>query len=337
MIFVIIWLIVLSFRAPVSNNNDDSKQINEYNVSGFSTDFTKIIEENMDSIVTVTSDTDTASGFVYRQDDDTVYVLSAYHVVEGAAHINVLFGSSYQVNAILVGYDLLSDLAVLAIKTPYEIKSLKLADSTLLHAGEFVVTIGSPVSQDFAGSVQLGMISSPRMSIENSVLIEGERQNYYLDVIELSSDLLSGYSGSPILNMNGEVCGMNTMTLNEDISFALTINEIKKVADLIISGEPYEKNMLGIKAVYLKDMENYEKSNLNINIDNIDGLYVQRIRDHSLAYNAGVRANDVILSINQIDINDFNDYLNIVYGQFESFEFTLLRNGETLVLGTNDD
>lgn len=336
LILIVIWLLVLSFR-PNNNPNNENIQINENNVSGFSTDFTRIVEDNSDGIVTVVSDTDTASGFVYRQSEDTVYILSAYHCVEGAGHINVIFGSSYQCNAILVGYDRYCDLAVLAIKTPYEIKPLKLSDSTLLHAGEFVINIGTPLSQEYSGSVNMAMVALPLLSIENSITADNERENYYLDVIELSSNLVSGYSGSPVLNMNGEVCGMNTMALSEDISFALTINEIRKVADLIISGNEYKRNMLGIKEVYVKDMENYEKSNLNLNIDNINGIYIQKLRDDSIAYSAGIRQGDIILNINGSDINSLNDYLDICYADAGSFVFTVLRNGETLILESQND
>ena len=88
--------------------------------------------------------------------------------------------------------------------------------------------------------------------------------------------------------------------------------------------------MLGIKEVYVKDMENYEKSNLNLSIDNINGIYVQKVRDDSIAFSAGIRQGDIILNINGSDINSLNDYLDICYADASSFVFTVLRNGETL-------
>ena len=337
MVIALVWLAVLSFGKPRNVQPDNNVQINEYSVSGFATDFTKIVDENKGSIVTVMSDLATASGFVFRQDGETVYIVSAYHAVQGAAHINVLFGSSYQTGAIMIGYDEFTDLCVLAIKTPYDIRPLKMGDATLLKSGEFVISVGTPLSQEYAGSVIMGMVSDPLLSIDNTITVNGEKHNYYLDVIQLSLDTKEGYSGSPLLNMNGEVVGMNTMERDDELNFALTANEINKVANLIISGEPYERNLLDIKEIYVRDMENYEKSNLNLKIDTISGIYASKVRDFSPAYNAGIRTGDVITAINGQEIVSLDDYLEILYAPAEDFEFSVVRNGEELNLTRGND
>ena len=333
---IYIWLLIISLSN--SNNNANNETIiNNYNITGFSTDLTEVYKKCKDAIVTVQSETNTLSGFVYKQDQNRVYILTAYHGISDSNKITVVFGSTYFVDAILLDYDYLLDLAVLYVETPYQIETVKLSDATSLKAGEFVLSIGTPNSIDYAGSVELGMIADNLLTIENSITYNDERINYFLDVIELSSSLKSGYSGSPILNMNGEVVGMNTMSLNNNINFANTINEIKLVADRMIAGDIHDKVLFGIKGEYVKDMASYEKNNLNINIDTIDGLYIQKVRDNSLAYNAGIRSNDVILSINNRQIQSLNDYLEVVYSNSDNYAFNINRNGEIINIIIGND
>ena len=330
-----VWLMILSFRP----NSIVSRQeiINEYNVSGFSTDFSKVVEDNSSSIVSISADGSVLSGFIYRQDGDKVYVLTAYHGIEDASGITVVFGSSYSVNAVMKGYDIYTDLAVLELECPYKVSPVRIGDATLLKKGEFVICIGTPVSLDYAGSVQLGMIANERLTIENSVTVNYETYEYCLDVIELSSSLIPGYSGGPLLNMNGEVTGMITMSLDDRMCFALTANEIKAVAEKIISEQDGMKADIGIKGTYIKEMPNYEKANLNLDIQTISGLFVQKVMDDSLAFTVGVKPGDIVVKINDVPLDGLNEYLQISYQPYETYSFEVLRNGETLTLSIGND
>lgn len=330
-----VWLMILSFRP----NGSVSRQeiINEYNVSGFSTDFTRVVEDNSSSIVSISADGTVLSGFIYRQEGDKVYLLSAYHGIQDAGSITVFFGSSYSVNATVTGYDIYTDLAVLELDCPYQVSPVRMGDATLLKKGEFVICIGTPVSLDYAGSVQLGMVANERLTVENSISADYQRLDYYLDVIELSSALIPGYSGGPLLNMNGEVVGMIAMSLDEEICFALTANEVRMVADRIIAAQEGTKTDFGIKGVYIKEMANYEKANLNLDIQTISGLYVQRVLDDSLAEIAGVKSGDVVVKINDIVLDGMNEYLQVSYQPYETYSFEVIRNNEALTLSIGND
>lgn len=330
------WLMILSFR-PYGSNVSRQEVVNEYNVSGFSTDFTKVVEENSSSIVSVNADGTVLSGFIYRQEEEKVYVLSAYHGIENAGNISVILGSTYTVNAELTGYDVYTDLAVLELTCPYQVTPLKTGDATRLKKGEFIICIGTPVSLDYAGSVQLGMIANERLTVENSVSMNYERLDYYLDVIELSSALIPGYSGGPLLNMNGELVGMNTMSLVDEISFALTVNELQIVADQIIALQERFRANYGIKGTYIKEMPNYEKASLNLDIQTISGLYVQNVMDDSLAAAAGIKTGDVLVRINDVKLDGLNDYLQVSYLPSETYVFEVIRNGESLLLNIEND
>ena len=336
-IVMFFWLIALTFRDLNTTSSNNTTNINEYNVSGFSTDFTKIINENKSSIVTVNADNTILSGFIYLQDNEDVYVVSAYHGISNANNISVILDSDYTVNASLVGYDFLSDIAVLKFNSPYMINTLKIGDSKLLKEGEFVISIGTPLSLDYAASSQLGMISKGVLTIENNITYDAEQYNYYLDVVQLSSNLPKGYSGSPILNMNGEVVGMNIMDLNNELNFALTANEMKIVVDKIINNEAVNKNLFGIRGKYIVDMPNYEKTNLNIDIEVISGIYIQKVKENSIAMNAGLKAGDILNKINDVTITSLDDYLNISYSELENINFEVIRNGQITILGVTND
>ena len=337
-VILAIWLGFVSREVFSGRENNSQNIINQYNVTGFSTDFTRIIDEINPSVVTINADGNISSGFIYAQNGDDVYILSTYHGVSGANNINITFASTYSQKAEIIGHDNFTDLSVLKVSTPYQMQKLKVGDSNLLKKGEFVICIGTPVSMDYASSVELGMISLKNVTVENTVTVEDERLNYYLNLIELSANLLNGYSGSPLINMNGEFVGMMTMNLSNSFNFAITANEIQKVADMIIDNKEVIRNNLGVKGSYVSEMYNYEKANLNISIDTINGIYVSKIKEGSLAYEAGVKSGDIILSINNKQIFTINDYLDVMYSEdVEEFVFEYLHNSEVIVSGVKRD
>lgn len=328
---LIIWSIVLTIVTINNYNNKNTQIVNEYEVNGFATDFTKIVDDNNTSIVSINSNGTISTGFVYKQEGEKVYILTSYHGLNNGP-INVSFGNLFSTYASIVGRDIYTDLAVLSIDSQYSVKSLSLADSGALKSGEFVISIGTPNSLEYSGSVELGMISADTRVIENSITIDNVTSNYYLDVIQLSTNLKHGYSGSPVLNMNGEVVGMTTMSLDSNINFAITSNEIKIVADSIIANSNCVKYHTGIKGKFISDMPTYIKSNLNLAIDLLDGLYVEKVLNDSLAALAGIQTGDVIVSINGVDMNNLNNYLNVLYTKADLLEIKVLRGDNTISL-----
>lgn len=329
-IIITIWLIVLTTMLANKDNNEENNVYNQVNVTGFSTDFTSIIDEHKTSIVSINANGVISTGFVYKQEGDNVYILTSYHGVADASSYYVYFANNYSCNAELIGKNIYTDIAVLKVTSPYEIQALSLADSSFIKSGEFVISIGTPFSLEYDASVELGMISNPSRTIENSVTVNDETIEYNLDVIQLSSNLKPGYSGSPILNMNGEVIGMTTMSLDNNLNFAITSNEIKILANKLINNEQVIKYQLGIKGNYIANMPMFEKSSLNLPVDLLTGMYVEKLSENSLALTAGVKQGDVILSINGIEMLNSDSYLSVVYSETEFFEFVVQRNNEIL-------
>lgn len=327
-IILTIWLTILTFsQKQVETSNDNDKPI-QYNVAGISTDFTKVIEENKSSIVTINADGKLSSGFVYKQIDDKVYIICSYHGIADAFNLNVLFSNSYSVHANLLDSNVYADVAVLEVSVPYELKQMQLANAFDLKAGEFVVAIGTPYSLDYVESVEMGMVSGLRM-IENSITVSELTSNYYIDAIQLSSNISPGYSGSPLINMNGAVVGMNTMSLNSNFNFAISANELGIIADKIIAGEKANRYQLGIKGTYVSTMASYLKANLNLSVDTISGLYIEKVKENSVSHIAGIRSGDVVTKINDVEINTLDDYLNVLYTYTDVMNFEVIKDGYT--------
>lgn len=328
-ILLAIWCLLLSTKSIDKNDTDNKEVINEYNVTGFSTDLTKVVDDVKTSIVSINANGFISTGFVYKQVDDVIYVLTSYHGIAGANNIYIQFASGFNVYASVVGHNIYADIAILSVKSPFEIKTLNLTDSSLLKTGEFVISIGTPLSLEFNQTAELGMISNELRTIENSIKVDDEDINYYMDVIQLSSTLHPGYSGSPIINMNSEVVGMTTMSPVNGLNFAIPSNEIKIIADKIISNVATKKYQLGIKGSYISKMPSFVKSNLNIPVDIINGMYIEKLKENSVATTAGIKTGDILLSINGVVINDADDYLSIVYSDVSSFEFEVYKDGKT--------
>ena len=331
-VLLAIWCLVLTLIIADRKDSSSDENVNVVTVDGFSTDFTKIVESNKSSVVTIDAEGTISSGFIYLQDGDRVYVVTAYHGVSDTRNIDVVFDSYYRTHGNVLGFDIYADICVLEIEIPFNVNPLKLGDNSLLSDGEFVLSIGTPKSLDYKGSVELGMVSSKLRTVENSIIYDTSDYTYFADLIQLSSLLQPGYSGSPLLNMSGEVVGVSTMAKEDGLSFAFPINEIKIIADKIIKGEEYHKLQLGISGYYLSDMPNYEKNNLNLGIDVIDGLYVNKVKDNNLGSVFGIKAGDVITDINGHPLKSNSDYLSIVYSGSKELVFTVIRGGERIEL-----
>lgn len=337
-VLLVIWNIVLSVlytnskkEDTVNNNVTNVEEVTVTNVTGFSTDLTEVVDKVKSSIVTIDTTSSLASGFIYKYVPNKAYVVTAFHAVEEAPLLKVIFASGASYDAKIIGKDIYADVAVLEVESPVELVPVLTGDSDLLKDGEFVVTIGTPKSLQYVSSSKLGIVSSKLRTIINSIEVNKETYEYYTSVIQLDSDVSEGYSGSPIFNMNGEVEGIITMKDDEAV-FALPMNEVKLVADKIINKEEFTKIQFGIKGNIVTDLEKYERSQLNIPLDVTNGYYVNNVKLSSLGFNLGLKQGDIIISINGMNINTYEDLLNIQYTEANEFRLEVVRENERIEL-----
>ena len=314
-----------------STNNNDGTNIEEVRVTGFSTDFSEVIKNTKSSMVAIEQNGKVSSGFIYKKKDDLVYVATSFHGVSEGDNVNITFNNGVKVNGKVYGSDLFADVALIECEFPFDVQELKFGDSTLLKDGEFVLSIGTNNSMDYAFSNKFGMVSKNYQEIKNQISFNEENYEYYLGLIQLSGDFTKGYSGAPVLNMNGELVGSILMQDN-DITFALTGDELKVVLDRLYNGITYTRINFGFKGKYIKDLENYETNSLNINVDLSVGYYVSEVLPFSFASKMGIVKGDVITKINDVKLVDSDSLLNLMYSDELNFTFEIIRNGEKIKL-----
>lgn len=265
-----------------------------------------LVDSVIDSVVTVVvakdGGTGFGSGFVYTDDG---YIITNYHVIENAKSIKVMCTDGRERPAELIDGDELSDVAVIRVLN-LGLTPLAIGDSDTLRVGEDVIAIGTPVDTDYAGTVTKGIVSGVKRTVrvyESSGLL-----NKTMEMIQTDTTLNHGNSGGPLLNMRGEVVGINTMKYyasdaGDTLYFSIQINDAVAIADDIIEDGKYSGNkgsatqgvQLGIQGgtVY-KGVETQVAVGVVITPE-VDGVYISAVTEGYPAHGK-IEANDIIVS-----------------------------------------
>ena len=278
------------------------------------------------------------SGFVYDTDG---HIVTNYHVIEGASEIQIAFPSGIKTRAEIIGIDTDSDLAVLKVDVDAEeLVPLVMGDSNEIQVGQFVVAIGNPFGLN--GSMTLGIISSLGRTMDSLNLSTTGQAFSAGDLIQTDAAINPGNSGGPLLNMNGEVIGVNrainTYNTNEDaeplnsgVGFAVSVNIVKRVVPSLISEGSYDYPYLGITSYDEIPLEEAER----LGLDKAIGALVTSVVEDGPADQAGLQVDDVILSIDGVEVKNFSAMLSYLFNNSspgDVVEFEIFRNGERIML-----
>ncbi|MCA9972069.1 MAG: trypsin-like peptidase domain-containing protein [Anaerolineales bacterium] len=280
------------------------------------------------------------SGFVYSADG---YIVTNNHVVTGGRSFEIVFAGGERLTAELVGTDVDSDLAVLKVDAlPAGVTPLPLADFDSLRVGEFVVAIGNPFGEQ--GSMSLGIISALGRSLESQRDL-GTGSSYSLpEVIQTDAPINPGNSGGPLLNLAGEVVGINSAIAsdtgtNSGVGYAVPVAAIHQIVPSLIADGRYTYPYLGIGF----DGEISLDEQVVYGLPQTQGAYVVSVTPGGPAADAGVRAasantlrgGDLIVAIDDQPVNDFGDlnsYLVFHTTAGQTITLTILRAGDTITL-----
>ena len=225
------------------------------------------------------------------------YILTNEHVVSKATIIKVTLIDKREFDARLVGADIKSDLAVIKIETNENLPHISLGRSDDLMIGETVIAIGNPFGLQH--TVTTGIISALHRSIK------GGENRVYRGFIQLDASINPGNSGGPLLNIEGSLIGINTAIFKqaEGIGFAIPINKAKRIINDLIRYGKVRRGWLGVSVQSItKEMLSF------FNIERVRGVVVTRIMERSPGARAGLKRGDVILSLENIEVNDKTDY-----------------------------
>jgi len=291
------------------------------------------------------------SGFLF---DDQGHILTNYHVVENAAQIEVVFPSGIRVKGELIGTDLDSDIAVVeAVISDTGLKPLALGSSSEVKVGQYVVAIGNPYG--LSGTMTVGIVSARGRLLES--LRSAPSGGFFSasDLIQTDAAINPGNSGGPLLNMNGEVIGINrAIRTNEEgdgtlsnsgIGFAVPIDIVKRVVPYLIRDGKYDYPYLGI--ISRENLTLIEKEALGFSSETT-GAYVIEVPVNGPASDAGLQGGsmetvfsdlpaggDLITAVDAEPIRSFSDllaYLVTNKSPGDEMEITVLREGQELIL-----
>ena len=271
------------------------------------------------------------SGFVI---DSQGYIITNQHVVEDTtANYTVLMNDGEKYNAEVVARDLIEDFAILKIKKD-GLTSLPLGDSSNIALGQTVIAIGNALGE-FQNTVSVGVISGLSRSID---VPDNYGQRISLNnVIQTDVAINQGNSGGPLLNLKGEVIGLNTAKVlsAENIGFAIPINKIKNAIEQVIETGEFKIPYLGVRYILINSIVQEEKE---LSVD-YGALILQgsknepAIEKDSPAWFAGLEENDIILELDNIKIDEENQLATLIrqYKPGDKIVLKILRNDETLI------
>jgi serine protease Do len=246
------------------------------------------------------------------------FILTNAHVVFNATDVQVVFsGRQEELPATIVGMDRLTDTALLRIETDSPLSALPLGDSDDLSVGEMVVAVGNPLGLNH--SVTSGLVSAKER------VVPGARTQL-LDFLQTDSTIHPGSSGGPLLNLRGEVVGINTAIASDaqSIGFAVPINTVKEVMPLLIVNRT-ERGWFGVTARPLAPGEARQ-----LGYANPLGIIVESVARGSPAEASGVQAGDLIVRVGDREIDSFvllsRHLMRLLPG--DEIRVTLLRGGD---------
>lgn len=257
------------------------------------------------------------------------YIVTNNHVVDGAASLDVVFADGTQTGATLVGSDPFADIAVVRVDTPVP-SVAAWGDSSALTPGDTVIAIGSPLG-DFANTVTAGVVSAVGRSIESE---PGFRME---DLIQTDAAINHGNSGGPLVNLDGEIVGINTLVVRgsgsqgvaEGLCFAIEGSRARNVAEAIIAKGSYPRPYLGVRWEWVTP----ELAQQN-GLPSIYGAYLSEVSAGSPSAEAGLRTGDVVTGIDGQPFDDEHPFLNrmLEHQPGDRVTLDLLRDGSTLHL-----
>lgn len=265
------------------------------------------------------------SGVIVRKTGTTYYALTNQHVIGNASTISVMLHNGDKISGKLIGSDKRKDVALISFEYEKELPVAKLGDSNTVQVGDLSYAIGAPMG--YVSTVTSGIISAVGRS-------GGPNQSNINDFIQTDAAINQGNSGGPLVNIYGEVIGINTWIVSssggsQGLAFSIPINNLKKAIDDFISSGAVKYGWLGVQVVEVT--EDFKK---NLGLKNFDGAFAGQVFIGSPAQKGGIMPGDFITEINDKKVKNTEELVRII-GDLQAGEtvgFKLIRSGKEQIL-----
>ena len=248
------------------------------------------------------------SGVIYKKTGNTAFIVTNNHVIAGSNKVEVLMSNGKKLPATVVGHDAISDLAVLKINAQDVTEVASFGNSDDIQVGQTALAIGSPLGSEYATSLTEGIISAKKRTIDvtNSQGVTTGQET----VIQTDAAINPGNSGGPLINLAGQVIGINSMKLSstgtgsgsstsvEGMGFAIPSNEVVSIINQLVANGKVIRPALGISLIDLANVpEEQQQSVLKLPSSVTGGIVVAKINDNSPLKGSGIQKGDVIVSL----------------------------------------
>ncbi|UFJ40413.1 trypsin-like peptidase domain-containing protein [Brevibacillus humidisoli] len=274
------------------------------------------------------------SGVIYEKKNGKAHIVTNYHVIDGAERVEVSLPNGDKVEAKILGADPYTDMAVLEIDGSAVTTVAELGNSDTLKVGEPAIAIGNPLGLEFSRTVTQGIVSGVDRSMPVDLNSDGET-DWELDVIQTDAAINPGNSGGALLNIQGQVIGINTLKIAredvEGLGFAIPINDVKKITKQLVEDGKLKRGYLGIVPRDLTTIPRYAwKQELHLPDEVKAGVLIWQIEEFTPAAKAGLRQYDVIVKLDDQEITSgaqLRKYLTLEKTAGQQVEVSYYRDG----------
>lgn len=258
------------------------------------------------------------SGVIYKKDGDKAYIVTNNHVVEGSQALEVILNDGTTVKGKLLGTDTYTDLAVIEIPSEKVTEVAEFGDSNNVKIGEPALAIGSPLGSTYANSVTQGIISAINRTISN----RNGNEITQINAIQTDAAINPGNSGGPLINVAGQVIGINSIKIaqsNSNISvegmgFAIPSNDVVRIINQLEKNGKVARPYLGVSMIDLEQVSTEQQEKvLEIPADVKEGVIIGEVAPASPADKAGLKKFDVVIDVDGKKVATADDLQSALY------------------------
>ena len=312
-------IVVIKYIPEKNNINEvnENQTVNNVNITETNTIKTAI-NEIYDAVVlveTYNNDNQISSGtgFVYKKDLEKGYIITNQHVVENGTKFIITLTNNEEIEATLLGSDVYSDIAVLSINPASVTQIAKLGESSKSEIGDTVFAVGSPLGKEYMGTVTKGILSGK----DRTVTVTSNNNSIMLEVLQTDAAINPGNSGGPLVNINGEVIGVNSMKLVQDeiegMGFSIPIELVTSLIDKLEKGEKITRPLIGVEMTDITNSYYLYTQRIMVPEEIEKGVVITKTTQDYPAAKAGLQKGDIILEINDNQIKDSAHFKYLLY------------------------
>ncbi|MBR3617462.1 MAG: trypsin-like peptidase domain-containing protein [Acholeplasmatales bacterium] len=279
--------------------------IDENSISG-------AVEKVYDATVTVLSykgetQVSSGTGFVYKEEGSTAYIMTNNHVIASGDSAKVLFSDGTEAETKILGGDTYADIAVLSTSSKGVKQIATIGKTDNLKLGDTTFAVGAPLGDTYSGTVTKGILSGKDRLV--AVSFSGTTSDYYMKVLQTDAALNPGNSGGPLCNINGEVIGVTSLKLTQEkisltstysvegMGFAIPIEDALYYAEIIEAGQSVKRPYIGISMLDITDSYYLWQAGITIPEGVTKGVAILEAVSSSPAEKAGLKKGDIIVKL----------------------------------------